>query len=214
MDRTFALKHGNLFLAALDDLTRRPLRSLVVVLCLTAMLFPIVTALAISEGLRYQAEISLKEGADIYLSADQYGNNSPVPLDLLQRISALPGVTKLVPRVVGRTYFADMLITVVGLPGESLHELRPLVREAMPGLRGDVLIGHGIAKMFGVEPGLRFTLASNNRKIFKAVGVLRPSCLWGANVLVMHSDDANAFFRVKGVASQLLVHAEPNAVPP
>lgn len=211
MDRAFALRHKNLLLAALGDLMRRPVRSLVVVLCLTAMLFPLVTALAVSEGLRFQAEISLKEGADIYLSEDNYGNNGPVSLGLLQRLSAFGGVRKVVPRVLGRTYFVDRVVAVVGLPRESLLELKPLVRGDIPSAGGDVLIGHGIAKQFGVEPGLPFTLAANNRKVFKARGVLRPSCLWGSDLLIMHIDDANEFFRIKDHATQLLVYGDSDA---
>ncbi len=212
MSQPFAVKHKNLFLAALADLVRRPLRTLVVVLCLTAMLFPVVTALAISAGLKYQAEISLKEGPDVYLSGNRYGNGGPVSSELVQRISALDGVTKVVPRVLGRTYFVDMVVAVVGLPRESLRELGPLVQGDMCRSRGEVLIGHGVAEEFGAKPGLRFTLAANTRKVFKVAGVLRPSCLWGSNLLVMHIDDANEFFRVNGQVSQLLVYGECGAV--
>ncbi|MBW2097173.1 MAG: hypothetical protein JRI80_20145, partial [Deltaproteobacteria bacterium] len=63
MDRSRSLRHMNLLFAALDDLIRHRLRSVVVTLCLTAILFPLVMALAISEGLRFQAEIAVKEGA-------------------------------------------------------------------------------------------------------------------------------------------------------
>lgn len=213
MDRPFALKHKNLLLAALGDLTRRPVRSLVVILCLTAMLFPVVTGLAVSEGLRFQAAISLEEGADDYVSEDHYGNNGSLSLGLVQRLATLDGVKRVTPRVLGRTYFVDKLVAVVALPGDSLTELRPLVQGDLPRSGGEVLVGHGIAKEFDVKTGLRFTLAANNRKVFKTVGVLRPSCLWGADLLIMDVDDANEFFRVKGRATQLLVWRASDAVP-
>ncbi len=65
MDHSQTLTHKNLLFAAIGDLIRRRLRSLVVTLCLAAILFPLLTALAISEGLRFQAEIGVRQGADI-----------------------------------------------------------------------------------------------------------------------------------------------------
>ena len=84
MEHSEALKHGNLLFAALADLLRRRVRSMVVSLCLTAILFPLVTALAISEGLRFQAEIAVREGANFYVSTDQYGGSGAISVAFLE----------------------------------------------------------------------------------------------------------------------------------
>lgn len=98
----------------------------------------------------------------------------------------VPGVSHAAPRVVGRTYFVDRLVAVVG---------------------------EGIVRVFGVKPGpgMRFTLAANNRKVFVPTGTLAPSCLWGSEILIMHIDDANAFFRMKDRASHHLLYEAQGA---
>ncbi len=57
-------------------------------------------------------------------------------------------------RVVGRTYFVDRLVAVVGLDREGLLALKPLVEGDVPESRGEVLVGQGIASEFGIHPVL------------------------------------------------------------
>ncbi len=213
MDRSRSLKHINLLFAALSDLIRHRLRSVVVTLCLAAILFPLVTALAISEGLRFQAEIAVKEGADLYISTDLYGGNGPISLDCLDKIAASAAGLRVAVRVVGRTYFVDRLVAVVGLDQESLLALKPLVRGDIPKARGDIVVGEGIVKGFGIKPGpgMRFTVAANNRKVFTPTGTLGPSCLWSSDLMIMSLEDANEFFRIKDLATQGLVYAPEGA---
>jgi ABC-type lipoprotein release transport system permease subunit len=188
------------------------MRSVVVALSLTAILFPLVTALAISEGLRFQAEIAVRAGADFFVSTDLYGGSGAISVAFLEELSALKGVTHATARVVGRTYFANRLVAVIGIDRESLLTLKPLVRGTLPDARGEVLVGRSVADEFAVEPGIRFTLALNNKKVFKSVGTISPTCLWGSDVLIMHLEDANEFFRIKGDASQLLLYTSPKDV--
>lgn len=213
MDRARAVSHKNLLFAALGDLIRYRLRSLVVFLCLTAILFPLVTALSISEGLRFQAEIAIQEGADAYLSQDICSANGPIPSRYLDRPPNQAEGFRAAARVIGRTYFVDRLVAVVGLEEEGLSALRPLVRGDIPRARGDVVVGQGLAKAFDLQPGpgMRFTVSANHRKVFKPTGILRPSCLWSSDILVMHLEDANAFFRMEGWASQILLHQAPGS---
>ncbi len=206
MDHSGALRHKNLLFAAVYDLIRRRLRSIVTTLCLMAIIFPLVTALAISEGLRFQAEIGIREGADIYVSEDRYGGSGPLPLDYQEELSDIHGVSFVRPRVVGRTYFADRLVAMVGLDREALLSLTPVVIGDIPEAAGEVVVGEEIAKAFGIEPGIRFTLAANNRKVFRPTGTLASSCLWCSDVMIMHLEDANEFFRMKDYTSQLLVY--------
>ena len=212
MDYSKALRHKNLLFAALSDLIRRGLRSLVTTLCLTAIILPLVTALAISEGLRFQAEIGIEEGADIYVSEDRYGGSGPITLFHREGLSDIQGVSLARPRVVGRTYFADRLVAVIGLDREALVSLKPVVKGDIPQASGEVIVGEGLAKAFAIEPGMRFSLAANNRKVFKPMGTLRSSCLWSSDVMIMHLEDANEFFRMKGYSSQVLLYtaSKPN----
>jgi ABC-type lipoprotein release transport system permease subunit len=208
------MRHRNLLFAALSDLIRRPVRSVVVTLCLAAILLPLVTALAISQGLRFQAGISVEEGADFYVSKDLLGGEGPISLSYLPEVSGLKGISRATARVVGRAYFVDRLVAVVGLDRKGLLALKPLVEGDVPESRGEVLVGQGIANEFGIHPGpdMRFTLARNNRKVFTPAGILRSSSLWTPYVMIMHYKDANEFFGMRGVATQLLLYkSSPSA---
>ena len=207
MDHSQTLRHKNLLLAAVYDLIRRRWRSIVTVLCLSAIIFPLVTALAISDGLRFQAEIGAKVGADIYISEDRYGGTGPIPLPYQETLSNIDGVDSIKPRVVGRAYFADRLVALVGIDREALLSLKPVVKGDIPKAPGEVVMGEGIARAFAIERGTRFTLPANNKKVFKPTGTISSSCLWSSDMMIMHLKDANEFFRMEGYASQLLVYA-------
>ena len=72
-------KHYNLFHEAAASIFRNWGRSAVVLMCLVGVLLPYITAMAVSEGVRQQAEISVAAGADIYVASEMYGRNGPVP---------------------------------------------------------------------------------------------------------------------------------------
>jgi hypothetical protein len=215
MGFSLIIKHGNLLNAALGDVTRRPLKSLVAAICIAAILLPVITALAISEGLRSQAAIGAKVGADFYLSSYLLGGEGLLPLNMMMEIANRQGVMQVRARVVGRTYFVDRLVAVVGLDRNGLEALKPLVLGRIPRARGEVLVGKSVAEAFGISPGpgMRFTLAANNRYVFTPTGTLAPSCLWGSDVLIVGLEDANAFFRAQDLATQLLVWADPRMFP-
>ena len=107
-------KHTNLFLEATASILRNRGRSAVVVGCLLGVLLPFITAMAVSEGVRFQSAISVDSGADLYVSLEQYGRNGPIPLSLIDEFAKIPGVMRVVPRIVGRTYIGEDLVVVVG----------------------------------------------------------------------------------------------------
>ena len=209
------MRHKNLLYAALSDIIRRRIRSIVVSLCLATILFPLVTALAISEGLRFQAEIAVNEGPDVYITRELYGGEGPIFLACSAKLSNLEGISRVTARVIGRTYFVDRLVAVVGLDRDGLLALKPIVQGDVPKVRGEVVVGRGIAKEFGIKPGpgMRFTVAQNNRKVFTPTGTLHPSSLWSSYVMIMHYEDANEFFRLKGVVTQLLLYKSSPSAP-
>ncbi len=89
--------YRNLFVAAAANLARYGTRSAVVVVCLVAICGPYVTGIAISEGIRADAELSVEEGADLYLTMDHFGRNGPVPLRYLEAFRQSPNILKVVP---------------------------------------------------------------------------------------------------------------------
>ncbi|MDP2855651.1 MAG: ABC transporter permease, partial [bacterium] len=164
-------KHLNLLFTAIGNIIRNKLRSLILILCLIAVLFPFISAISISEGIKFQSLISVEEGADIYVTSDHYGSNAPISLQHLQRFQKMEGVVKVFPRVVGRSYFANQLATLVGIPAEDIPKSIRLMQGEMFREKGEVVVGKGLAKDFQLQIGVRFTLSVNSSKIFKVSGI-------------------------------------------
>jgi len=87
-------KHLNLLLLATENLLRHKTKTIVVCLCIIAILSPFITAIAISEGIRAQSLASVKAGADLYLTFDEFGRNAAIPLKYLDEIKKIFGVTR------------------------------------------------------------------------------------------------------------------------
>lgn len=207
-------KHLNLLFTAVGNIIRNKVRSIVLILCLIAVLFPFISALSISEGIKFQSSISVEEGADIYVTSDHYGSNAPISLRYLQRFQEMEGVTKVFPRIVGRTYFVNRLATIVGILPENIPKSIHLAQGGMFHERGEVVIGKGLAKEFRLELGIRFSLSVNPSKLFRVSGIFDSSAtIWSANLILMSFEDASEFFRMEGKATDILIYARPGYAP-
>jgi ABC-type lipoprotein release transport system permease subunit len=176
-------------------------------LCLTAILFPFLTALAVSEGLRCQAGISLEQGADLYLNRDYYGVSGPIgenDLRLLEQ-SPLGEGLQMQGRILGRTYFVNRLVAVVGLE-QPPSRLVPLLHSGrIFKTPGEVVMGRQLAQRFNLQPGVKFALAANPGKLLTLVGLIRPLSLWDSDLMLMSLSDAQTFFEMTGQLSEIQV---------
>jgi len=207
-------KHLNLLFTAIGNIIRNKVRSIVLVLCLIAVLFPFVSAISISEGIKFQSLISVEEGADIYVTMDYFGSNAPISLDYLDRFRKMEGVTKVFPRIVGRAYFANRLATIVGIFPENLTKSIRLARGRMFRETGDVIVGEGLAKEFRLQPGVRFSLSINTSKLLRVAGIFDSNAtIWSANLILMSFEDASEFFKMKGKATDILIYTRPGYAP-
>ncbi len=207
-------KHLNLLFTAIGNIIRNKVRSIVLVLCLIAVLFPFVTALSISEGIKFQSLISVEEGADVYVTMDYFGSNAPISLDYVGRFRKMEGVTKVFPRIVGRAYFANRLATLVGIFPENLPKSIRLAQGTMFREKGDVIVGEGLAREFRLQPGVRFSLSINASKLLRVAGVFDSNAtIWGANLILLSFEDASEFFKMKGKATDILIYTRPGYAP-
>ena len=207
-------KHLNFLSAAIGNIIRNEVRSLVLILCLIAILFPFICAISISEGIKFQSLISVEEGADIYVTMDYFGSNAPISLDYLERLRKMDGVTKVFPRIVGRTYFVNRLATIVGVLPENIPKSIHLAQGVMFRERGEVVIGKGLAKVFNLQIGVRFTLSTNRSKVFKGAGIFdADATIWSANLILMSFEDASEFFKMEGKATDILIYTRPGYAP-
>jgi len=207
-------KHLNLLFTAIGNILRNWVRSIVLILCLIAVLFPFISAISISEGIKFQSLISVEEGADIYVTSDHYGSNAPISLQYLRRFQEMEGVTKVFPRIVGRTYFVNRLATIVGILPENIPKLIHLAQGEMFRERGEVAIGKGLAKEFRLQLGVRFSLSVNPSKLFRVAGIFdSDATIWSANLILMSFEDASEFFKMEGKATDILIYTRPGYAP-
>lgn len=177
---------------------------------MVSILFPFVVAIAISEGIKYQANISVEKGADIYVTRDNYGSNAPIPLSYIEEFKQMEGVVRVEPRVVGRTYLSTQLSVIVGIlpknmPAEmNFMEGRPFQK------RGEVIIGKSLSKEFDLKTGVMFSLYLNPHITFKVVGIFDSTPgMWASNLILMSFEDASDFFKLQGMATDILIYTRP-----
>ena len=200
-------KHVNLFTEAAASILRNRSRSFVIVLCLIGVLLPYITGIAISEGIREQSAISVSSGADLYVSNDQYGRNGPVPLSLSRRIETIPGVVRVVPRIVGRTYLGEDLAVVVAVDSQNdfVVQQGTLIKK-----KSQILIGEQLASKLNITVGDEFRFSLNPVKPFTVAGILEPDlALWSSSMIITGFADGMEIFKLPGKASELLVYCRP-----
>jgi ABC-type lipoprotein release transport system permease subunit len=126
----------------------------------------------------------------------------------------MEGVVKVFPRVVGRSYFANQLATLVGIPAEDIPKSIRLMQGGMFREKGEVVVGKGLAKDFQLQIGVRFTLLVNSSKIFKVSGIFdSDTTIWSSNLILMSFEDASEFFKMKGKATDILIYTRPGYAP-
>ncbi len=198
-------RHLNLILTAAANLLRFKIKSMVVVLCLVAVIFPFITGISIMEGIKSQAQISVQEGADVYVTEDKYGSNAPISLKYIPALESLDGVLRVVPRVVGRAYFFDKLVTIAGI--HRFPASLEIIKGRIPNSPGDVLMGMALARQMGLQVGTKFSFVFNTSKIFRVVGIFTSKCtIWSALLVCMSFEDAQELFRTPGMATDILIY--------
>jgi ABC-type lipoprotein release transport system permease subunit len=209
--RSYFRRRINLILTAGGNLVRRyPLRTFVLILAMTAILFPFLAALSISEGIKLQSTISVAEGADFYVTGDSAGSSTPLPLSYIDRLRKIAEVDRIVPRIVGRAYIRNQIISIVGMPDGHLPGSILVTGGRPVKNRGEVVVGSGLANRFGLIPGSKFYMPINRWKRFTVVGVFSSDCsMWSSSLLYMSLDDAGELFRLKGMATDFLIYAKP-----
>ena len=151
-------RHLNLLFTAIGNIIRNKVRSIVLILCLIAVLFPFVSAISISEGIKFQSLISVEEGADIYVTGDLFGSNAPISLDYLGGFTKDGGGNKGLSSDCWKNLFRQSFGDPFGTLPENLPKSIRLAQGRIFREKGDVIVGEGLAKEFRLQPGVRFSL--------------------------------------------------------
>ena len=213
------MKHLNLLYAALGNVTRHKLRSVVVILCLVAILFPFISVIAILEGVKTQSRVSVNEGANIYVTMDMYGRNGVIPIEMVEEIRKIDGVIKAVPRVISRIYISGKLAVLLGMPQDELRSLS-FLKGALP-KDGEIVIGRGIADALKLNIndhlsiGVRIIAVIDNipytiKKQYCIAGIFKPhSGIWTSDLIMTNIEDANSVFEMTGFATDIAIYVKP-----
>jgi ABC-type lipoprotein release transport system permease subunit len=191
-----------------------PLRSAATVTVLVAVLTPYLAGLGLSEGIREEAEASVSEGADLYVSATEFGRSVPIPVGVADEIRRLKGVSDVVPRIVGQLALGKDAepAVVVGLPPDRFPPGLDCVEGRLPqsAPRIELVVGRQLAHRLHLNVGavlLPFPTSGQAARIPEVVGLFRADVsLWEANLVLMPFDKAQAVFNQPGMATDLLVY--------
>jgi ABC-type lipoprotein release transport system permease subunit len=194
-----------------------PLRSLVSVAALVAVLLPYLVGVGLSQGVEAEAEASARFGADLYVTGSQFGRPAPVPLDALPAVRAMDGVTAVMPRIVGEVALGKDRVpaVLVGLPTEQFPAWATCVEGDLPrpGGPNQLVIGTALARRLNLRVGsvlLPFYRNQGGERLSRVVGVFRPDApLWQANLILTTFETAAAVFDQPGLATDLLVWCRP-----
>lgn len=203
-------KHINLLLLATDNLLRHRTKTIVVCLCIIAILSPFITAIAISEGVRAQSQASVDEGADLYLTFDEFGRNAAIPLKYLDEIKKIFGVTKVVPRIIGRSFLQNKLAVIVGINKENIPKSISCISGKIFGKADEVVVGQELARHFRLNIGDQFSMRGQRRKTFTVVGFFSAdSHIWGSSMILMSLKDAGELFGKEDAVTDIQIYSLP-----
>lgn len=211
--------HASLEIArtGLASVTLHPLRSLVTIASLTVVLLPFLAGLGLSKGLDEQAELSISEGADLYVTARQFGRNGSVPLTVVKELEKLEGVTAVTPRIVGGIVLGkdNVSAVLVGMPRESFPADVSCVEGNLPERSNlnELVVGTELARRLGLKIGSYIPPFYHNPagdRLSKVVGLFRSDVsIWQARLIFTTLDAAAYIFNQPGLATDLLVTCRP-----
>ncbi len=194
-----------------------PLRSLVTVACLVAVLLPYLAGLGLSRGVQAEAEDALRFGADLYFGGSQLGRPVPVPVTAADAIRKIDGVRSVVPRIVGGIVLGTERLNavLVGIPAEHFPAGIDCIdgRLPAPGSRNELVLGTELARRLRLRVGdviPPFYQSRGGERLSQIVGVFRSDVsLWQAHVVFTTFETAANIFDAPGLATDLLVDCRP-----
>jgi ABC-type lipoprotein release transport system permease subunit len=197
----------------LTSVMLHPLRSVVTTACVVVLLLPFLVGLALSEGVEQEARDSVRFGADLYVSGDQFGRRVPIPLEAVNQIAKIEGVQEVIPRIVGSINLGaeSENAVMVGMPVEKFPSAVTCVegRLPRPGNRNELVVGTELARRLKLHVGdllPPFYHNSKGDRISEVVGLFDSDVsLWQARLVLTSFDTAAEVFDQPDLATDLLV---------
>ena len=205
----------------LVSLQLHPLRNIVTSACVVVVLLPYLVGLGLSKGLQEEAEDSVRFGADLYVTGDQFGRSVPIPLSAIEQVKRIDGVTAVTPRIVGTVTLGKERErpVVVGMPPEHFPASVTCVEGRLPsaertGKPNELVFGTELARRLALKVGSPIPPFYHNDqegdRISQVVGIFKADVsLWQANLVFTSYETAAHIFNQQGLATDLLVSCGP-----
>jgi ABC-type lipoprotein release transport system permease subunit len=202
--------------SGIDALVCHRGRSAVTVLALVAAVLPFLAGQGVSEGLRRQAEIAVREGADVCFTATALGRPAPVPLSVADRLRELEGVVAVRPRIVGEVTLGGEAVRAIVVGIDRLDDVSLRCVEGRwhePGRPGELVVGRELAQRLGLSVGSRippFYRNDRGERVSTVVGLFAAdTTLWQSYLIVTSFETAATIFADDGFATDLLIDCRP-----
>ena len=200
-----------------DAARLHPARSLATVAAVLAGLLPYLIGLAISRGVRDAAAESVREGADLYVTGEQFGRPVPISTSATNHLTQIPGVERVVPRIIGRIELGKERVSavVVGVPPEEWPAGLECVEGRLytGGPRNELVIGSDLARRLNLTVGSLlppFYHSREGERVSEVVGLFRSDTApWASRVIFTSFETAARIFDQSGMATDLLVYCRP-----
>jgi len=206
------------------SLWRHKFKSLSFLLPLTTAIACTVVMTVISDGFLRDAKLAGKTVPDITMQKQIGGRVERISMDICEKLRALPGVVRVVPRVWGyipmKTDGKSVAYTLMGVdlrlmpPSELIGMAIEKGRYLNVGEKGAIVVGKIFAEKYNVIPGDILDLKDTfeNTYSFKVVGVFGMGVqIYTADLLLTSSDDARNFFNYsKDSATDIAVYTKAN----
>lgn len=195
-----------------------PLRSATTAGCVAAIVLPWCVGQGISGGLRDEIEDAVRLGPDVHVTGTRFGRPAPIPAAAALRLRAVPGVTEVVPRVVGelRVGVRDEGAVVVGVPAGSVPGSLRVVEGRLfaDGAPGEVVLGSEVAARLGAKSGDVLPPMHRNEageRTLRVVGVFRSDGpLWQSHAILASLETAGSLFAERDAVTEFLVRCPAN----
>lgn len=202
--------HVNLFLAAAENVAGNYRGYAVAAAGLLLPLTLLLSGVAISEGLKAEALASVRAGANVYCTWNMFGRDAPLPVEKAAPLENISGVIRAVPRIIGRVTLGKELAVVVGIPLAQLRAQPIIVEGAVPNSEAEVLVGHELARLVGLTPGMQIALEGETIRLFRISGVVSStSSLWSAKAVVCDIKEAAIVFNEHEHFSDVCLYTRP-----
>ena len=210
-------RHLKILEFALSTLMRQKLKSLMVALVYSFVVFTLASILFFSQALKREATLLFDQTPDLIVQRVSAGRHGWIPLTYCKTIEAIRGVKSVAPRYWGYYYDPPTRANYTFMGADVMPpEVRSMVdgRFYGPGDRWGCVIGHGVAEARFLEPGDIIPVKGGDGKLYvlQVRGIFESSSqLLTNDLVVMAVDDWRRIFKIPEGAATDLVTRVPNA---